>query len=88
MASRCRIRRKRRSGWRHPANVNRNHRRWEKRRRSASSAVRCAAEAIREAETHLDIVDARYSHLGNRGRTPDRRPERRPSRGLEPRRAW
>jgi len=77
-------RRKRRSGWKHPLDSNRNRRRCVKRRRSASASARHAVIALREAELRLELQHERkrFQSAGRRG------PGRRPSRGLEPRRAW
>jgi hypothetical protein len=79
------MRRKRRSGWKHPLDINRNRRRCEKRRRSASAAVRHALDGLRGHEIQLELIEARRIYQAR----PERRgPKRRPARGLEPRRAW
>jgi hypothetical protein len=79
-----RRRRKKRSGWRHALDLNRNRRRCEKRRRSASACARHALEMAREAEMKSELRESRRQfQVINRPRS-----ERRPDRGLEPRRAW
>lgn len=77
------MRRKKRSGWKHPLDLNRNRRRCTKRRRSASATTRHALETVREAEVRLELREAR------RGlQTIDRRgPKWIPARGLTPRAA-
>jgi hypothetical protein len=84
------VRRKKRSGWKHPLDLNRNRRRCEKRRRSASARVRHALQAIREFEAHSEVVEWQL-HQGSLVRaelSAQRAPERRPSRRIEPARAW
>lgn len=84
MAARWGVRRKKRSGWKHPLDLNRNRRRCEKRRRSASAATRYALDTVREAEVRLELREARREL-----RTIDRGgPERRPACGLAPGGAW
>ena len=85
-----RLRRKKRSGWKHPLDLERNRRRCEKRRRSASTATRHAVEVIRDFEAQLEVVEGRlrYQGLQRCDRFGRGGPERRSSRGLEPRRAW
>src|SRR5581483_1980675 len=88
LVSRGRTRRKRRSRWKHPHDPNRNRRRLEKRRRSASSRARVAREAVRAAEASWELEEVLRAAPTLTPRRPHGRPERRPSRGLEPRRAW
>lgn len=49
---------KKRSGWKHPLDLNRNRRRCEKRRRSASAVARHAIEEFRAAEAQLELREA------------------------------
>jgi hypothetical protein len=83
LAVRC-GRRKKRSGWKHPLDINRNHRRCAKRRRSASAGTRHALQALREAELLVELREARTQVRGPRRRGGL---GRRPSRGdtLRPR---
>jgi hypothetical protein len=81
-----RVRGKKRSGWKHPLDPNRNRRRCDKRRRSASAAARHAVEAILELEARLELIEWRRPYqVAGRPARPG--PERRPHRGLDPRRA-
>ena len=83
--------RKKRSGWKHPLDIERNRRRCEKRRRSASAAARHALDSIRGFEIQLELIEARtvYQARPVAARSITRGgPERRPSRGLDSRRAW
>jgi hypothetical protein len=56
--------RKKRSGWKHPLDINRNHRRWEKRRRSASACARHALEVVREMEVWQELREGRVMFQG------------------------
>jgi hypothetical protein len=56
LARRIRRTRKKRSGWKHPLDVNRNHRRCQKRRRSESVRARRACAALRELELQLELA--------------------------------
>ena len=84
------MRRKKRSGWKHPLDINRNRRRCEKRRRSASAVARHAVEMMREWEVQLEVIEGRYHYQrpqrrDNAGRSG---PERGPARRHETSRAW
>jgi hypothetical protein len=81
-------RRKRRSGWCHPLKLNRNTRRFEKSRRSASASARHALEVIQTREGQAELQFARQEYSGRRRRRIDTGPERRPRTRIEPRRAW
>lgn len=80
-------RRKRRSGWKHPLDINRNRRRCAKRRRSASARARRTLETLRTRETWLELIETpRATTVAPRG-WPHGRPERRSSLGFGPRTA-
>src|SRR4051812_35254674 len=64
MARGTRITRKKRSGWKHPLDINRNRRRWEKRRRSASACARHALEVVRETEVWQELRDGQLVFQG------------------------
>jgi hypothetical protein len=49
---------KRRSGWKHPLDIERNRRRCAKRRRSASAYARHALEVVRDLEAQLELRTA------------------------------
>jgi hypothetical protein len=66
MARECGRTRKKRSGWKHPLDINRNHRRCEKRRRSASVRARRAYAALRELELQVELVGWQL-HYGSAG---------------------
>jgi hypothetical protein len=78
--------RKRRSGWCHPLNINRNTRRCTKRRRSASARARHAVAALVAQETLCELREAREHFSGRRISRGG--PTRRPQTRLAPRRAW
>jgi hypothetical protein len=82
-----RVRRKKRSGWKHPLDLNRNRRRCEKRRRSASARARRAIEAIREFEVQLELTEWQLQYQGASRQGPFGS-ELKLGRGLEPRGAW
>jgi hypothetical protein len=79
------VRTKKRSGWKHPLDINRNRRRCEKRQRSASAAVRHALDGLRGREIQLELIEARWMY---QARLDRRGPARRPSHGLKSRSAW
>lgn len=78
--------RKRRSGWCHPVNINRNTRRCAKRRRSSSARARHAVAAVVAQETLRELREAR-EHFSGRCISKSG-PDRRPHTRLAPRRAW
>jgi hypothetical protein len=86
--------RKKRSGWKHPLDINRNRRRCAKRRHSANVRARRALQAMQARETVTELIEARVLvavalHPAIvAGRVDRRLPERRPATRLEPRRAW
>jgi hypothetical protein len=66
LARQIRRTKKKRSGWCHPLDINRNHRRWDKRRRSANVRARRAYAALHELELQLELV-AWQLHYGSAG---------------------
>src|SRR5689334_12980636 len=88
LEARARTRQKKRSGWKHPLDPNRNGRRCMRRRRSATAQVRRALQALLAAEMMLELEEARRAVPLTRCGRPHGGPKRRPARGLESRRAW
>jgi hypothetical protein len=85
---------KKRSGWKHPHDINRNRRRCARRRRSANVRARNTLQGIRAQETLVELLEGRLSVAvvppcrSMRGGPERHGPERRPTTRLEPRRPW